>query len=66
MAVRQVVKMDDGYRLVGRKGLAWLTMPNGGVLYCTSWSPRTEAESVGAQAVLSDLAKAYEETRRDG
>ena len=61
MAVRQVVKMSNGYRMVGRKGLVWLVTPNGGVLYCTSWQPRTEAETVGARAVLSDLAKTHEE-----
>lgn len=56
MAVRQVVKIDNGYRMVGRKGLVWLVRADGSILYCSSWQPTCLAQSVGAQAALATLA----------
>lgn len=64
MTVRQVVKIDNGYRMVGRKGLVWLVRPCGGVLYCSSWQPTCLAQSVGAQAALATLAAVDEEATR--
>ena len=56
MAVRKIVKTENGYRIVGRKGLVWLVKPNGEVVNCSTWRPRCEGQAIGARAALATLA----------
>ena len=39
MAVRQLVKGENGYRLVFRAGLVWLIRKDGTVAHVSTWRP---------------------------
>lgn len=55
MAIRQVVKGENGYRLVFRKGLVWLLRGNGTVAHVSTWRPCCPAHMNVAAAKLATI-----------
>ena len=55
MAVRVVVKGENGYRLVFRKGLVWLLRPNGSPAHVSSWRPCCPADVSMAAGKLATV-----------
>lgn len=64
MAVRAIVKGDNGYRLVFRAGLAWLVRPNGTVVCVSSWRPCCLVHLGMAAGTLGAISSADETARR--
>ena len=58
MTVRVVVKGENGYRLVFRKGLVWLLRPNGSPAHVSSWRPCCPAHVSMAAGTLGAIAVA--------
>ena len=56
MTVRVVVKGENGYRLVFRKGLVWLLRPNGSPAHVSSWRPCCPAHLYEAAGKLATVA----------
>ena len=55
MAVRVIVKGENGYRLVFRKGLLWTMRPDGSLVHVSTWRPCCPAHSNIAAAKLATI-----------
>ena len=64
MAVRVIVKGENGYRLVFRAGLVWLLRPNGSPAHVSSWRPCCPAHVDMAAGKLATVTTGDWMTRR--
>ena len=58
MAVRQIVKGENGYRLVFRAGLVWLIRGDGSLVHVSTWRPTCPAHVSITAGTLGAIAVA--------
>jgi hypothetical protein len=64
MAVRHIVKGENGYRLVFRDGLVWTLRGDGSVAHVSSWQPCCPAHVSIAAGTLAAITTADWMARR--